>query len=61
MSIGPDKDPMNPTDWWFGPNEPVFWRNDDEDVYGPGHASFTTSPDGTETWMVNCSRFLGSE
>jgi len=53
MSIDGDKDPMNTAEWWYGdPNGPVFWRNDEEGVYGTGHASFTTSPDGTETWMV---------
>jgi GH43 family beta-xylosidase len=52
MSIDGDKDPMNPSNWWFGEDKPVFWRNDEEDVYGPGHCSFTTSPDGTELWMV---------
>jgi len=30
----------------------VFSRNDEEGVLGPGHASFTVSPDGTETWMM---------
>jgi len=52
MSIPFDKDPMNPSHWNYGPNEPVFWRNDEEDVYTTGHAAFTTSPDGTETWMI---------
>jgi GH43 family beta-xylosidase len=53
MSIDGDKNPLNISDWWYGKEDgPVFWRNDEEDVYGPGHASFTTSPDGTETWMV---------
>lgn len=52
MSIPFDKDPMNPSNWDYGENAPVFWRNDDEDVYTTGHASFTVSPDGTETWMV---------
>jgi GH43 family beta-xylosidase len=26
-------------------------EDEKESVYGPGHAAFTTSPDGTETWM----------
>jgi GH43 family beta-xylosidase len=52
MSIDGDKDPMVPSNWWYGDDRAVFWRNDEEDVYTTGHASFTTSPDGSETWMV---------
>ncbi|CAG7726903.1 unnamed protein product [Allacma fusca] len=52
MSIEGDKDPMVPSNWWYGDDKPVFWRNDEESVYTTGHATFTTSPDGTETWMV---------
>ncbi|CAG7824204.1 unnamed protein product [Allacma fusca] len=52
MSIEGHRDPMVPSNWWYGNDYPVFWRNDDEDVYAPGHASFTVSPDGSETWMV---------
>ena len=35
---------------WTKSAAPVFARAGS--VYGPGHASFTTSPDGTEWWMV---------
>ncbi|CAG7821622.1 unnamed protein product [Allacma fusca] len=52
MSIEADKDPMNPSFWNYGEDKPVFYRNDEEDVYTTGHASFTVSNDGTETWMV---------
>ncbi|CAG7718131.1 unnamed protein product [Allacma fusca] len=52
MSIPGDKDPMNPSNWWYGEDHCVFSRNDEEDVYTTGHASFTVSPDGTETWMT---------
>jgi len=52
MSIDTEGDPMNPDDWWYGGDQPVFWRNDEESVYTTGHAAFTVSPDGTETWMV---------
>jgi GH43 family beta-xylosidase len=41
-------DPMDPASWTK--TGPVFAEN--EGVYGPGHASFTTSPDGTEDWIV---------
>ncbi|CAG7837407.1 unnamed protein product [Allacma fusca] len=52
MSIDGDKDPMNPSEWYYGEDEPVFYRNDEEDVYTTGHATFTVSNDETETWMV---------
>lgn len=44
-------DPMKKTSWKKD-SQPVFERNDKASVYGPGHASFTTSPDGKETWIV---------
>jgi GH43 family beta-xylosidase len=52
MSIDEGKDPMVPENWWYGPDEAVFWKNEEEKVLGPGHAAFTTSPDKTETWFV---------
>ena len=45
---GPDADPMDPGSWIK--SGPVFTRT--ETVYGPGHASFTVSPDSTEDWIV---------
>jgi len=51
MRIEGDKDPLVPSNWVF-PKEPSFTRNDEEGVYTTGHAAFTVSPDGTETWMV---------
>ncbi len=35
---------------WIKCTVPVFSRTDT--VFGPGHASFTTSPDGREDWIV---------
>jgi len=51
MSVEAGKDPLIVWNWVSAPG-PVFERNDEEDVYTTGHASFTVSPDGTETWMV---------
>ncbi|CAL8072103.1 unnamed protein product [Orchesella dallaii] len=51
MGIDNLADPLNPNNWWRH-NQPVFWRNDEQRVFGVGHASFTTSPDGTENWIV---------
>lgn len=42
------EDPMNPDNW--KKKGSVFEGT--EDVHGVGHASFTTSPDGTEHWIV---------
>ncbi|TDC21581.1 alpha-N-arabinofuranosidase [Streptomyces sp. 8K308] len=44
-------DPMNASSWRKFAN-PVFQRNDAAGVFGPGHNSFFTSPDGSETWIA---------
>ncbi len=41
-------DPLQPASWTK--SGPVFART--ATVFGVGHASFTTSPDGTESWIV---------
>ena len=51
-------DPMDPAAWKKHP-EPVFAGT--EDAISPGHPSFTTSPDGTEHWIVyHTARFPGA-
>ena len=42
-------DPLDPTAW-RKLEAPIFARTDR--VWGPGHASFTRSPDGREDWLV---------
>jgi len=42
---------MDPAAWKQHP-QPVFVRNDDAGVFGPGHNGFFRSPDGTEDWLV---------
>lgn len=42
MGIDNLADPLNRLNWWRY-DQPVFERNDEEGVYGVGHASFTTS------------------
>ncbi len=49
IEIEEGKDPMVPGNWYKHPN-PVFKGTDD--VYSVGHGSFTTSPDGTENWLL---------
>jgi GH43 family beta-xylosidase len=43
--------PLSAASWSKFPN-PIFQRNDANGVFGPGHHSFFTSPDGTETWIA---------
>lgn len=53
-----DADLLDPASWSKHP-EPVFERTDG--VYGPGHCSFTTSPDGREDWIVyHTARYQGA-
>jgi GH43 family beta-xylosidase len=49
LSLKPGADPLDPTSYEKSAG-PVFSRT--ETTYGPGHASFTKSPDGTEDWIV---------
>jgi GH43 family beta-xylosidase len=45
-------DPMNSQDWHKNNEGCIFYQNALDRAYGVGHASFTTSPDGTENWIV---------
>lgn len=42
-------DPLSPSSWEKS-NLPILTKSDK--VFGPGHCSFTTSPDGKQTWVV---------
>ncbi|MFD7658383.1 family 43 glycosylhydrolase [Actinosynnema sp. NPDC059797] len=44
-------DPLAASSWSKFAN-PIFQRNDAAGVFVPGHHSFFTSPDGTETWIA---------
>jgi GH43 family beta-xylosidase len=37
---------------WHRLEKPVFRRSDAHGIYGPGHCSFFTSPNGKEDWIV---------
>lgn len=50
--VSSSADPMDPASWIKA--GPVF--SGTGSVYGVGHASFTTSPDGTEDWIVYHSK-----
>lgn len=53
LSIRESDDPMEPKNW-TKKSVPVFQGTDT--VHGVGHASFTTSPDDTENWIVYHSK-----
>ncbi|MBD3941799.1 glycoside hydrolase family 43 protein [Microbacterium sp. NEAU-LLC] len=58
LLTGAGKDLLDPSAWTKSPG-PVFERTGE--VFGPGHGSFTTSPDGTESWMVyHSARYSGA-
>lgn len=50
-SLDDGKDPMVAGNWVQHPGA-VFTRNDDTGVFGPGHHTFFSSPDGKETWIA---------
>jgi GH43 family beta-xylosidase len=52
LRLTPGADPLKAASWVK--SGPVFTGTDS--VYGVGHASFTTSPDGTEEWIVYHSK-----
>jgi GH43 family beta-xylosidase len=49
LTMRENADPMNPASWTKHP-QPIF--DSTEDVFGIGHCSFTTSPDGQEDWIL---------
>ena len=51
LTLEPGGDPLDP-EAWTKSTEPLFVANEEGGVFGPGHNSFTTSPDGTEDWIV---------
>lgn len=49
LSLKPDRNPLDASAWVKTPSAVFASAND---VHGPGHCSFTKSPDGTEDWIV---------
>ncbi len=50
LTLKKGADPMK-KDSWIKAKEPIFQKNDST-TFSTGHASFTTSPDGTEDYVV---------
>ncbi|OMG00976.1 family 43 glycosylhydrolase [Paenibacillus sp. FSL R7-0337] len=58
ITAGTSADLMNPASWTKR-NQPIFASANG--VYGPGHHSIVTSPDGTEDWIIyHSARWPGS-
>ena len=55
LTASDTSDLLNPNSWKKSPN-PVFQTNTSTGQYGPGHNSFTTSPDGTVDIMIYHAR-----
>lgn len=51
LTADEDSDLLNPESWKKS-EKPVFQKSIENKVYGPGHNSFTKSPDGKEDWIV---------
>lgn len=51
LTLEKGADPLDASKWSKA-IEPLMTRDDEANVYGPGHNSFVTSPDGSETFIV---------
>jgi GH43 family beta-xylosidase len=51
LTARPGADPLQAASWVKSP-QPVFHAAPQNGVWGPGHNSFTTSPDGRESWLI---------
>jgi GH43 family beta-xylosidase len=58
LTASADADLLKPESWTKHPR-PIFESTDE--VFGPGHGSFTVSPDGTEHWhLYHAAKFRGA-
>ncbi len=55
LTIDADADLLDAKNWKKNP-EPIFTTNYDKCIFGPGHNSFTTSPDGKIDYMIYHAR-----
>lgn len=51
-----DADLMDPASWTKSPG-PVFQSSEANGIYGPGHNSFTTAPDGTDLLVYHARNY----
>ena len=55
LTADEDRPLLDPASWSKA-TEPVFQSRPEKAIYGPGHNSFTTSPDGTVDYMIYHAR-----
>ncbi len=55
LTADEDADLLDPSSWSKS-REPVFQTSEENGIYGPGHNSFTTTPDGTIDLIVYHAR-----
>lgn len=55
LTIDAEADLLDASQWQKSP-EPIFTTDDDQCIFGPGHNSFTTSPDGSIDYMIYHAR-----
>lgn len=51
LTLAEGGDPLNAEDWQKSP-VPVFTKNVQGGVFGPGHNGFFASPDGKQNWII---------
>ncbi len=55
LTLKENGNPLNASDW-IKSREPLFETSKENNTYSVGHCSFTTSPDGSENYMVYHAR-----
>ncbi|TDN59631.1 glycoside hydrolase family 43 protein [Scandinavium goeteborgense] len=58
--IALDADPMQASNWHKSP-QPVFTTSDENKQYGPGHNSFTQTPDGDDVLVYHARNYTEIE
>ncbi|WP_379133975.1 family 43 glycosylhydrolase [Paenibacillus sp. sgz500958] len=51
LALKPGSDPLDPAGWEKA-QQPLLNMDEEAGVFGPGHNSFASSPDGSEQWIV---------
>lgn len=51
LALKPGGDPLDPAAW-VKSEQPLLSMDEEAGVYGPGHNSFVSSPDGSQQWII---------
>ena len=57
LTASADADLLDPSSWTKSP-EPVFASDETVRQFGPGHNSFTTTPDGRDVLIYHCRNYV---